>query len=103
VSAQPGGVVALALGRELGAAGAGGVLFGLRDGSAGPAGDGRDLEVERGRVGQRRQLLAEPLVQLALGPQVFRGGRVLPSRLLKQVAGALLGGREKQFIPNGPG
>ena len=103
VRAQPDGVVALPLGRELGPAGAGGVLLGLRDGRAGPAGDGRELQVERGRVGQRRQLLAEPLVQLALGPQVLRGGRVLASCLLKQVTGTLLGGRENQFIPNGPG
>jgi len=84
-------------------ASAGGVLFGLRNGSACPAGDRRDLEVERGRVGQRRQLLAEPLVQLALGPQARGRDRVLASCLLEQVAGALLGGREKQFIPNGPG
>src|ERR1700733_14167616 len=38
-----------------------------------------------------------------LGPQAFCGGRVLASGLLKQVAGTFLGGREKQFIPNGPG
>ncbi len=103
VRTQPDGVVALALGRELGAAGAGGVLLGLRDGRAGPAGHGGDLEVKRGGISQRRQLLAEPLVQLMLGPQAFRGGRVLASCLLKQVTGTFLGGREKQFIPNGPG
>jgi hypothetical protein len=91
VPAQPDRVVAPALGRELGAAGAGGVLLGLRDGSARPAGDRGDLQVERGRVGQRRQLLTEPLVELALGPQAGDRRRMLPPRLLKQVAGAFLG------------
>src|ERR1700683_4515135 len=38
-----------------------------------------------------------------LGPPGSRGGRVLASCLLKQVTGTFLGGREKQFIPNGPG
>ena len=100
---QPGGVVALPLGCQLGPASAGGVLLGLRDGHASRLAISGDLEVKRSRVGQRGELLAKPLVQLALGPQVLCGGRVLASCLFKQVAGTFLGGREKQFIPNGPG
>ena len=67
-----------------------------------PAGDGGDLQVERGRVGQRRELLADALVQLALGPQARGGGRVLASCLLKQVAGAFLGGRKSSSSRTDP-
>jgi hypothetical protein len=103
VRAQRDGIVAVPLGRELGAARASGLLRGLRDVTARPAGDRGDLQVERRGVGQHGELLAEALVELTLRPQPRDRGRVLPSRLLQEGTGTLLREGKRQGRGNGPG